>query len=69
MTVLPTTIAAWEAETVRLTCAVDAYPRETRIGWFHDDVELQTNSNGTYASSSDGSFHHLNIASIKRCDV
>ena len=66
VTVLSTTVATWEGETVELSCTADANPSQTTAIWYHNDVALSLETDELYAQYVKGNTHILEIKSITR---
>ena len=66
VTVLPTTVAAWEGETVELTCTVDSNPSQTTVVWYRDDINVSDETGGTLVAYKKGNAYVLEINSILR---
>ena len=66
VTVLPTTVAAWEGETVELTCTADSNPSQSTVIWYRDDINLSDEADGTFVASVKGNTYVLEINSILR---
>ena len=66
VTVLPTTVAAWEGETIELTCTADSNPSQTTVVWHRDDIDLSDETDGTFVESVKGNAFVLEINSILR---
>ena len=66
VTVLPTTVAAWEGETVELTCTADSNPSQTTVVWYRDDINVSDEADGTFVTYKKGNAYVLEINSILR---
>ena len=66
VTVLPTTVAAWEGETVELICTADSNPSRTTVVWYHDDINISDEIGGTFITYQKGNAHVLEITAVLR---
>ena len=66
MTVLTTTVAAWEGETVELTCTADSNPSQTTVVWYRDDINVSDEADDTFVAYKKGNAYILEINSIMR---
>ena len=66
VTVLSTTVAAWEGETVELTCTADSNPSQTTVVWYRDDINVSDEADDTFVTYKKGNAYVLEINSILR---